>query len=64
MDGPVPLARAARVAGPEAVFDVSVAWPHTFFAGGVLVHNKAVANEIAPKDPWRGTFLRTTDAPH
>ena len=27
--------------GVSQVFDLTVDWPHTFFAGGYLVHNKA-----------------------
>jgi hypothetical protein len=56
LPAPAPVARIAPV------FDLSVGWPHTFFAGGVLVHNKAVGVPLAPGDPWRGLFLRRTDA--
>jgi hypothetical protein len=52
----VPVARIAPVV------DLSVAWPHTYFAGGVLVHNKAVGVPLAPGDRWQGLFLRRTDA--
>lgn len=55
------VAHPASVPGWAEVVDLSVGAPHTFFAGGVLVHNKAVAVEMAPGDPWRGIFLRTTD---
>ena len=40
LDGAVAIAdpRSLGYGGP--VYDLSVAWPHTFFAAGVLVHNK------------------------
>jgi hypothetical protein len=57
------VATPTIVTGSTAVFDLSVGWPHTFFAGGVLVHNKAVPTELAKGDPWKGLFSRTTDAP-
>lgn len=59
-----PLPAATPVAQIAPVIDLSVGWPHTFFAGGVLVHNKAVAVPLAPGDPWdpwHGTFVRETD---
>ncbi len=37
------------------VFDLAVDWPHTYFAGGYLVHNKAVATpaqRAANTDNW------------
>lgn len=33
--------------GGAIVYDLAVAWPHTYFAGGVLVHNKAVESKGA-----------------
>jgi len=42
LDGAVqPLANAHTQARRVRVFDLTVDWPHTFFAGGLLVHNKA-----------------------
>jgi hypothetical protein len=46
---------------PTPVFTLSVEWPHTYFAGGVLVHNKAAPVSMAPNDPWGGLFSRQTD---
>jgi hypothetical protein len=41
------------------VFDLSVDWPHNFFAGDLLVHNKAMHVPIGPaNDPWHGIFSR------
>jgi hypothetical protein len=58
----VALGRVSSSPAPSLVFDLTVSAPHNFFAGGVLMHNKAVANPIAPGDPWAGLFLRATDA--
>ena len=40
------------------VFDLSVGAPHTYFAGGILVHNKAAVVPIGGKPPWGATFFR------
>lgn len=61
LDGPSLAVAPAVIHGHAAVFDLTVAWPHTFFAGTVLVHNKQRTRELAPGDPWRGTFQRATD---
>lgn len=48
---------------PSLVFDVSVEWPHTFFAGGVLVHNKAAATgaiDTAFGDDWDTLLFRAS----
>ncbi len=37
---PQPAGRIERLLGEIDVYDLSVGWPHTYFAGGVLVHNK------------------------
>lgn len=42
------------VRGPVDVFDLTVDGPHTFFAGGFLVHNKSIAA------PAAGDLTRTT----
>jgi hypothetical protein len=48
-----------RVDGPATVYDITVSYPHTFFAGGVLVHNKAAANPVGGRgQPWDGWFFR------
>jgi len=38
---PLVAASLERVSGEVTVYDLSVDWPHTYFAGGVLVHNKS-----------------------
>jgi hypothetical protein len=44
---------------PAVVYDLTVSEPHTYFAGGVLVHNKAVHEPIGGRNaPWRGWFYR------
>lgn len=40
------------------VYDLSVTAPHTFFAGGVLVHNKAIGVPLHGGAPWGGWFSR------
>lgn len=34
------------------VYDLTVAWPHNFFAGGYLVHNKSRGFVPSLDDPW------------
>ncbi len=46
------VAAAPRADGQVEVFDLTVAPPHTFFAGGVLVHNKQRAYDARWDDPW------------
>jgi len=36
----VPALSVAHVPGEVTVYDLSVGWPHTYFAAGILVHNK------------------------
>jgi hypothetical protein len=36
----VPVLSVAHVPGEVTVYDLSVGWPHTYFAAGILVHNK------------------------
>jgi hypothetical protein len=47
--------------GPARVIDLSVSWPHTYFAGGFLVHNKAAATRAgmaAGRDDWDSIGFR------
>jgi hypothetical protein len=46
------------LATPATVYDLSVTAPHTYFAGGVLVHNKAAFVPIGRGEPWEGKFYR------
>jgi hypothetical protein len=56
--GPV-LAEPRRVSRAAVVFDLSVGPPHSYFAGGVLVHNKAAHVPIGPDNaPFGGWFFR------
>ena len=59
---PLVLGEISSLERPAEVFDLTVGWPHTFFAGEILVHNKAAYVPLAKGDPWEGKFLRTTDA--
>lgn len=44
---------------PTTVYELTVSEPHTYFAGGLLVHNKAVYEPVGgQKQPWRGLFYR------
>ncbi len=44
---------------PTRVFDLSVSWPHDYFADGILVHNKiGPARNYAADDLWQGIFDR------
>lgn len=43
---------------PSTVYDLSVTEPHTYFAGGLLLHNKAVYVPIGGAQPWDGHFYR------
>ena len=44
--------------GATTVYDLTVTEPHTFFAGGVLVHNKAQHVPLGPDGPWGPLFYR------
>jgi hypothetical protein len=53
------FAEPAYVSERTDVFDLSVSAPHTYFAAGVLVHNKAMHVPIGGNNqPWRGWFYR------
>jgi len=55
--GPQPLAERVTV------IDLSVDWPHNFFAGGILVHNKAAETPegfAVSTDSWSTLYLRPT----
>lgn len=54
---PVVVAPAVLDA-PATVFDVTVSPPSTFFAGGVLVHNKAAHVPLGGERPWGPIFWR------
>jgi len=44
---------------PATVYELTVSEPHTYFAGGVLVHNKAVYEPVGgQKQPYQGWFYR------
>jgi hypothetical protein len=47
LDGRAVAATPRAPSGDGTVYDLSVAWPHTYFAGGVLVHNKAAESPAA-----------------
>ena len=48
-----------EVAQPATVYELTVSEPHTYFAGGLLVHNKAVHEPVGGQNqPWRGWFYR------
>lgn len=49
---------AAPIELPTQVYDLSVSAPNTYFAGGVLLHNKAVHVPIGGHQPFRGWFFR------
>ncbi len=52
-------AEPRRIERPATVYDITVSDPHTFFAGGILVHNKAAANPVGGRgQPWEGWFHR------
>lgn len=55
-----PMSRAPReIAAPTTVYELTVSAPHTYFAGGLLVHNKAVHNPVGGQSqPWHGWFFR------
>src|SRR5690606_24704932 len=61
-------AKAAQIGEPVVerawVFDIEVAPPHTFFANGEVVHNKAMANPRGGHgDLWAGVFHREPKPP-
>lgn len=51
----IPAGEPKRVVRPVDVFDLTVDGPHTFFAGGFLVHNKSVA--FRPSDLSRTQYF-------
>ena len=57
---PTGSARATVTAGtaPATVFDIAVGPPHTYFADGVLLHNKAAYVPIGGEQPFSGWFYR------
>ena len=56
------LRRVALQPAPAGyVYDLAVEWPHTYFAGGVLVHNKAAATtrgRQVRQDTWADIDVR------
>jgi hypothetical protein len=59
LDGRLVAHERSNLSKPTVVYDLSVSEPHTYFASGVLVHNKAAHVPIAgPSQPWRGWFHR------
>ncbi len=55
-----PLAESSR---PTVVYDLSVTDPHTYFAEGVLLHNKAAYVPIGDDLEWSGVFYRRAAPP-
>jgi hypothetical protein len=57
---PTPMRGAPReIAAPTTVYELTVSAPHTYFAGGLLVHNKAVYEPVGGQNqPWEGWFFR------
>lgn len=56
---PLELASIGVLSARTRVYDLSVDWPHNFFADDLLVHNKAAYVPVGPpKDPWHGIFSR------
>lgn len=55
-----PMSRAPReIAAPTTVYELTVSAPHTYFASGLLVHNKAVYEPVGGQNqPWQGWFFR------
>jgi hypothetical protein len=59
IEGQLVESKRTHVDEPSAVYDLTVSEPHTYFAGGVLVHNKAVHVPLGgPNAPWQGWFFR------
>lgn len=59
----LPIASPRRLHRPGQVFDLSVDWPHNFFAGGWLVHNKVAATgaiRLAFGDDWGSLLFRAS----
>ena len=57
---PTPMVGVPRVIEqPTTVYELTVSAPHTYFAGGLLVHNKAVYEPVGGQNlPWDGWFFR------
>ena len=52
-------AEPRSVPSSGAVYELSVTPPHTYFAGGLLSHNKTGPKRIGGENqPWRGAFWR------
>ncbi len=51
----------ARIESETKVFDLAVGPPHTYFAGGILVHNKDRGWSADLDDPW---YFYWGDKPH
>ncbi len=64
---PYRLERApVEVAQAADVIDLSVDWPHNYFAGGVLVHNKIAVSEAGrhmQRDRWESIGFRPSKLP-
>lgn len=56
------LAQPVAVSTPARVFELAVSPPNTYFAGGLLVHNKARHVPIGEGQPWEGWFYRRAAA--
>ncbi len=56
--GSTAAAHPVRLTLPTTVYDISVSPPHTYFAGGVLVHNKAVYEPLGGRSRWGESFFR------
>lgn len=53
-----------RVKRPGVVYEISVTEPHTYFAAGLLLHNKAVHVPIGKAEDWQGLFHRRAATPN
>lgn len=57
--GPLRLGAVAAFSERRAVVDLSVEYPHNFFAADILVHNKAMHVPLGSRtERWRGVFAR------
>jgi hypothetical protein len=52
------VAEPVSVVEATTVFDIGVSPPHNYFAGGLLVHNKAVGVRLGQGEPFEGLFFR------
>lgn len=60
LDSALVPAKPRVIEEPAVVYDLSVTPPHTYFADGWLVHNKAALVRIGGNQPWQGWFYRRT----